>query len=471
MVSRSYQQCPALCLMKFRLDEYSWREQEQIINDSLPQYRLTLSLPSSDNNTKDDTLKQSLRIHYVHKRSSAKDAIALLYVHGYPGSFLEVSKILDPLTSTIPTHLNERATSFHVVAPSIPGFGFSDAATNHDFAAKDTALWWDALMKRLGYDQYVVASSVQGWAIARWLITGESGCVAAHRILSRHDLLEEVRPMTAVRDKKGGWLSFKRTKKSKEEEHSTSSQSLQELKSMVESKYLCPSPLHLPQTVAHGLCDSPVGLLASVLSQLYDLGHLHLWSQTDVLNWTMLQWLPGPEAALRWSWATQQEDSGQIQDFPVAQLGVTIYDQPQHVLEDRSNGPVTMDQPTGVRMADSTRNVAWTKKRTGRAGIPAFDSPADVIVDLRNFVSRGQSEGWLRFTHDASESINVQQPQESDAQDLAEATYHQDTDLGEHQEVNPKLEDEVSRESRWGLIWRWFLTNLNMRHGRHRNHL
>lgn len=107
-----------------------------------------------------------LRVHFVHKASQHSNAIPLLFVHGWPGSFLEVSKVIDALTEPVTAsaanplrdagnHGETQMRAFHVVAPSIPGFGFSDASMDEGFGLKETAEIFDVLMKRLGYSKYV----------------------------------------------------------------------------------------------------------------------------------------------------------------------------------------------------------------------------------------------------------------------------------------------------------------------------
>lgn len=137
-----------------RLEEYDWRSQETSFNDSLPQFRTTINirqpLSSSDR-------PETLRIHFAHKRSSAARAIPLLFCHGWPPSFTEVVRIIESLTNPIatPPRGSQDALGFHVVAPCIPGFGFSDACTDDSFGLGATAEAFDALMKRLGYPEYV----------------------------------------------------------------------------------------------------------------------------------------------------------------------------------------------------------------------------------------------------------------------------------------------------------------------------
>ena len=126
-----------------RLETYDWRAQESLINDSLPQYRTSISCLAS---------RPPQRVHFVHRRSTNPHAIPLLFCHGWPGSILEVSKILEPLTNP---REGENVQSFHVVAPSMPGFGFSDANHAEEMDLRATAILFNGLMERLGYRRYV----------------------------------------------------------------------------------------------------------------------------------------------------------------------------------------------------------------------------------------------------------------------------------------------------------------------------
>lgn len=130
------------------LESYDWRAQESFYNDTLPQYRVPIN---------------GTRLHFVHKRSDSPTAIPLLFVHGWPESFIAVSKIIEPLANPIktPPRGDENVQSFHVVTPSIPGFGFSDPIPEVANNAQATAEVFDALMKGLGYQQYI--SHGTGW--------------------------------------------------------------------------------------------------------------------------------------------------------------------------------------------------------------------------------------------------------------------------------------------------------------------
>lgn len=131
-------------------EEYSWRAQEAFFNDTLPQFRAVI---------------HGARLHFVHRRSPSPDAIPLLFVHGWPESFIAVSNMIDALCNPAsnPPRGHNNVPSFHLVAPSIPGFGFSDQVSEEGNNMSTTAELFDALMKTLGYWRYIATGS--GWYV------------------------------------------------------------------------------------------------------------------------------------------------------------------------------------------------------------------------------------------------------------------------------------------------------------------
>ena len=132
----------------FWKSSYSWRDEEARLN-LLPQFVTNVATSTFGN----------LDIHFVHSRSNTSDSIALLFLHGWPGSFLEIVHAL-PL-------LND--ASFDVVAPSLPGFGFSTCPEASGFNFAEHADVMQHLMLRLGYDRYVVQGGDCGAGIGRQL--------------------------------------------------------------------------------------------------------------------------------------------------------------------------------------------------------------------------------------------------------------------------------------------------------------
>lgn len=153
-----------------RLKQYDWRTQEALFNNALPQFRTTIRIPGHSSLTGSELAgtqpaHSPLRVHFVHKRSKHRNAIPLLFCHSWPSSFVELYKIVDALTDpvSLPSYGIGAQQAFHVVAPSIPGFGFSDASPVEGFGLRETAGAFDEVMSRLGYARrgYVVHGA--GW--------------------------------------------------------------------------------------------------------------------------------------------------------------------------------------------------------------------------------------------------------------------------------------------------------------------
>jgi len=132
-------------LVDYWQHSYDWRTQEIYLN------KFSHNKVTIDN----------LNIHFIHQRSSRKNAIPLIIVHGWPGSFMECLKAIPELTE--PQNVNDIA--FHVVCPSLPGYGFSDAPKRKGFGVKQIALIFIKLMEKLGYATYVAQGGDWGSCI------------------------------------------------------------------------------------------------------------------------------------------------------------------------------------------------------------------------------------------------------------------------------------------------------------------
>lgn len=119
-------------------DKYDWRRCEAKLN-SFPQFRTEID---------------GLGIHFIHARSKHANALPMIMTHGWPGSVIEFAEVIRPLTD--PEAFGGKAEdAFHVVAPSLPGYGFSDKPTHTGWGMERTATAWNTLMTRLGYTRYV----------------------------------------------------------------------------------------------------------------------------------------------------------------------------------------------------------------------------------------------------------------------------------------------------------------------------
>lgn len=130
----------------FWRNKYNWREEEARINE-LSQFKTPIEVDGFG----------TLDIHFVHSKSSGPDAVPLLFLHGWPGSFLEVEKILPGLNKA----------GYTVVAPSLPGYGFSSYTDKAGFKHVQHAEVMHKLMVRLGYEKHVVQGGDWGALIVR----------------------------------------------------------------------------------------------------------------------------------------------------------------------------------------------------------------------------------------------------------------------------------------------------------------
>ena len=139
-------------LCRYWGDEYDWRQHEAQLNQ-FPQYR---------------THVDGARLHFLDVRSPEPDALPLVMTHGWPGSMVEFVKVLGPLTDPV-AHGGHREDAFHVVCPSIPGFGFSGPTTGPGWDTRRVARALAELMDHLGYERYGTQGGDWGASIAVWL--------------------------------------------------------------------------------------------------------------------------------------------------------------------------------------------------------------------------------------------------------------------------------------------------------------
>lgn len=151
-------------LVAYWRDKYDWRSQERQLNQ-FDQFVTTID---------------GLKIHFIHQRSKEKNAIPLVIVHGWPGSVYEFHKIIGMLTDPV-AHGGKAEDAFHVVCPSLPGFGFSDKPREKGWSSQRMAEVMAKLMARLGYERYGAQGGDWGSGITRWLAANDGGhCIGGH---------------------------------------------------------------------------------------------------------------------------------------------------------------------------------------------------------------------------------------------------------------------------------------------------
>jgi microsomal epoxide hydrolase len=214
---------------------FDWRAAEARIN-AFDQYQLAID---------------EFDTHFIHQRSAHVGATPLLMTHGWPGSIIEFLDVIPRLTQ--PERFGGRAEdAFHVVCPSLPGYGFSDAARVPGMSVKQVAGRHLTLMAALGYDRFVAQGGDWGSIISRWLPE-----IAPERLIGLHlNMLPPWKPrgiadpMALATPAERARLEADRARLPQE----TGYQAIQGTK---------------PQTLAYGLTDSPVGLAGWILEKFH----------------------------------------------------------------------------------------------------------------------------------------------------------------------------------------------------------
>jgi pimeloyl-ACP methyl ester carboxylesterase len=230
----------------------------------------------------DDNATIPVPLHFVHHTSHRDDAIPLLFLHGFPGSFLEVINIIDSLTNPP----NASLPAFHVVAPSLPGFGFSPAPQQAGVGPVKSAQAFNALMQKLGYPQYVMQGGDFGGMILRYQANMfPKNVITAHSnfwvmMPSEYDIQnlivgatseEETAFITTCEAFVNNDNGFRMVQQSK------------------------------PIQAAYALTDSPLGncLWLFTLMQLIIDPRDFTWSLDEIITWSLMYYIQGPYGGMR----------------------------------------------------------------------------------------------------------------------------------------------------------------------------
>ena len=271
--------------------DHDWRKIEAKLN-ALPQFVTSID---------------GLDIHFIHVRSKHEDALPLIVTHGWPGSIIEQIKIIEPLTKPA-AHGGSALDAFHLVIPSLPGYGFSGKPTEPGWTPVRIAAAWTTLMQRLGYTQFVAQGGDWGNAVSEVMAlqqppgllgihTNMAATVPAH--ISKALAFNEAAPVDLTAEERRAWdqLDFFYKK------------GLGYANEMG----------NRPQTL-YGLADSPVGLAAwmidhddssqKMIARVF-AGQSEGLTRDDVLDNVTLYWLTNTAiSSARLYWDTTQISTG-----------------------------------------------------------------------------------------------------------------------------------------------------------------
>lgn len=289
-------------LLRYWMTDYNWRKVQAKLN-ALPMFVTEID---------------GLAIHFIHVRSRHENGMPMIMTHGWPGSILEFMKVVGPLTD--PTaHGGAAEDAFHLVVPSIPGFGFSGKPTEAGWGSDHIGRAWGVLMRRLGYDRYVSQGGDCGSVIShRMALQKVPGLIGIH-VNMPGTVPPEIASVLAA----GGPTPSGLTEK-----ESAAFDALDTF--CKDSSGYAAMMVTRPQTIGYSLVDSPVGLAAWIYEKFaqwtYSGGDPErVLTKDEMLDDISLYWLTesGTSAAqIYWEDHSNNFNAVDIADLPVA---VTVF--------------------------------------------------------------------------------------------------------------------------------------------------
>ena len=233
--SQGVQLATTEALLRYWGNDYDFGRVEARLN-ALPQFKTEID---------------GLGIHFIHVKSDHEDALPLILTHGWPGSVIEMLEVIGPLAD--PTaHGGSAEDAFHLVVPSLPGYGFSDEPTSVGWDPGRVAHAWAELMNRLGYDRYVAQGGDVGAAVTDTMaIQAPDGLAGIHLNFLRRPPLEVAAAVFGGAPEPEGLTEEERA-------------AFEPLRAQFMKGYIAEQG-QSPQTIGYALTDSPVGLASWIL--------------------------------------------------------------------------------------------------------------------------------------------------------------------------------------------------------------
>lgn len=278
-------------LARYWAMEYDWRACEARLN-AVPNFVTNID---------------GLDIHFIHVRSRHEDALPVIITHGWPGSIIEQLKVIEPLTD--PTaHGGSAADAFHVVIPSLPGYGFSGKPTAPGWNPVSIARAWTALMRRLGYTRFVAQGGDWGNAVSEVMALQEPPGLLGISTNMPATVPADISKALALNEAPPADLS-------PEERHAWD-----QLQFFYEKGLGYANEMGLRPQTLYGLVDSPIGLAAwmldhdaaseAMIARVFE-GKPEGLSRDDILDNVTLYWVTNTAiSSARLYWDTRQLPGG-----------------------------------------------------------------------------------------------------------------------------------------------------------------
>jgi len=343
-------------LVDYWLHSFDWRAQESKLNQ-FPQFTTDIDVDGFG----------TYNVHFIHQRSNVPNAIPLIFLHGWPGSFIEVTKILPKLVQG-----GQNFPAFHVVAPSLIDYGFSQGNNKEGFNLDQHAEAYHKLMQSLGYSEYVAQGGDIGNFLTRFLaLKYPASCKAHHTNMPTPNPPDPTKhaDLIAKIDAQGGLSERDKYRLSCTQEHQASGMGY-----AIEH-------MTRPQTIGYSLADSPVGLLSWIYEKLVDWTAEYPWTADEVLTWVSIYRFsrPGPAAPQRIYYEMVHRESMGVTDMAAQYIDVPLGT--SRFKKDLLCFPTPWDATLGP--------IAFQAEHDKGGHFAAWECPHELVKDLRDMFAKG----------------------------------------------------------------------------------
>jgi pimeloyl-ACP methyl ester carboxylesterase len=342
-------------LIDYWRDKYDWRAQERKLN-AFAQFKTTID---------------GVDIHFIHQQSKNTNATPLLLLNGWPSSIVEYAKVIGPLTDP-EAYGGRPEDSFHVIIPSMPGFGFSGKPRERGYDPERIAKIWLQLMARLGYSRYAAHGSDRGSGIATRVALADSARVVGLHLAGcgggGAPAAAAVHPSTNANVNGAHNLGYQEIQSTK------------------------------PQTLGYGLSDSPVGLASWIVEKWYGWsdhdGDLEkVFTKDELLTNVMIYWVTNSGASsARIYYESRHMLGGPLPQSPFVQpagrvtvptgCGAFPYQY------DRRTTPPNPNTDAARKVAETRFNIVHFTTMPHGGHFPALEQPTLWVDDIRGFLRK-----------------------------------------------------------------------------------